>query len=119
MIEQTTPAALSRTFTEAWTSGRIDAAANYVAEGVIFDGPLGHVEGKVAYLESLERLARNLGVTSARVVAAFGDAEQALIMYELLTDRYGVLLCAKLVTFRDGLIQRDRLTFDSAPIRGS
>jgi hypothetical protein len=119
MSDQATPAAIACAFTEAWTSHRIEAAAGYVAEDVVFDGPLGHVEGKAAYLVSLERLSRNLSVTGARVLAAFGDAERALIMYELLSDRYGTLTCAKLLSLRDGLIQSDRLTFDSAPIRGA
>jgi hypothetical protein len=58
-----------------------------------------------------------MAVTGARVVAVFGDDAQALIMYELLTGRFGALTCAKLLTFRDGKIQSDRLTFDSYEVR--
>ena len=119
MTEEAAPVTVARTFTEAWTSGDMDTAASYVADDVVFDGPLGHVEGKSAYIESLKGLVRNLAVTGARVVAAFGDATQALIMYELLTDRFGVLTCAKLLTVRDGKILSDRLTFDSYPVRKS
>lgn len=117
MAEENTPASIARAFTQAWTSGDADGAARYVADGVVFDGPLGHVEGKSAYIESLRGLVRNLGVTGAHVLADFGDATQALIMYELLTSQYGALLCAKLLTFQGSLIQRDLLTFDSYPIR--
>jgi hypothetical protein len=95
----------------------METAAGFVADDVVFDGPLGHVEGKPAYLDSLTRLSSNLAVTDVRVVAAYGDDTQALIMYELLTDRYGVLTCAKLFTIEGGRIHRDRLTFDSFPVR--
>lgn len=117
MAEEHSPAAIARAFTRAWTSDDADAAATYVADGVVFDGPLGHVEGKTAYIESLRVLVRNLGVTGVRVLADFGDATQSLIMYELLTSRYGALLCAKLLSVKGGLIERDLLTFDSYPIR--
>lgn len=117
MTEHTTPVAVARAFTEAWTGGELDAAATYVAEDVVFDGPLGHVDGKNTYLESLRGLTTALAVTGARVVAAFGDDAQALIMYELLTDRFGALTCAKLLTVRDGKIASDRLTFDSYEVR--
>jgi hypothetical protein len=117
MAEAKTPVTIARAFTRAWTNGAADEAATYVADDVVFDGPLGHVKGKSAYMESLRGLVRNLGVTGVEVVADFGDATQALIMYKLLTSQYGALLCAKLLTVQDGLIQRDLLTFDSYPIR--
>lgn len=119
MTEEAAPVTVARAFTEAWTRGDMDMAAGYVAGNVIFDGPLGHVEGKTAYIESLKGLVRNLAITGVRVVAAFGDATQALIMYELLTDRFGALTCAKLLTVRNGEILSDRLTFDSYPVRKS
>lgn len=119
MSEHASPAAVARAFTEAWTSGDMDTAARYVAEDVVFDGPLGHVEGKNAYIEGLKGLARAVALTGVRVLAVFGDETQALIMYELITGSFGVLTCAKLLTFRDGKIRTDRLTFDSYEIRKS
>jgi hypothetical protein len=117
MTEPMTTAAIAREFTEAWTRGDSDAAGGYLADDVVFDGPLGHVEGKGPYLESLAGLRRSMGVTGVRVVAAYGGDSQALIMYELDTHRFGVLLCAKLLTFREGKIASDRLTFDSYVLR--
>lgn len=117
MTEQQASATIARAFTEAWTSGDLDTAARYVAEEVVFDGPLGHVEGKQAYLEGLKGLAQAVDLTGARVLAAFGDDSQALIMYDLITGRFGTLTCAKLLTIRDGMIQTDRLTFDAYEIK--
>jgi hypothetical protein len=117
MPENTTPVAVARAFTEAWTSHDMDTTASYIAEDVVFDGPLGHVNGKNAYLESLNGLIRGMAISGARVVAAFGDDTQALIWYELITGRFGTLTCAKLLTVRDGKILTDRLTFDSYEVR--
>jgi hypothetical protein len=117
VTEHSTPVAIARAFTEAWTSHDMDTAATYVAEDVVFDGPLGHAVGKKAYMEGLNTLSRAVALTGMRVVAVFGDDTQALIMYELTTGRFGTLTCAKLLTLRDGKIHRDRLTFDSYEIR--
>ena len=117
MPEEFTPSAIACAFTVAWTSHDLTTAGAYVADDVIFDGPLGHRDGKQAYMESLNTLAQM--VTGLKIVAAFGDATQALIMYELITDQFGVLTCAKLFSIRDGKIQTDRLTFDSFPMRKS
>lgn len=65
--------------------------------------------------KDLTDLGRN--VAGFRMIAAFGDEEQALIMYDLLTGPYGVLMCAKHLIVRGGKIERDKLTFDSYLIR--
>lgn len=116
-ISNFTPVAVARAFTEAWTSRDMDTSAAYVADDVVFDGPLGHVSGKAEYVESLNGLIRALEVTGARILAVFGDNSQALIMYELFTGRFGALTCAKLLTVREGKIHSDRLTFDSYAVR--
>lgn len=115
MSERLTPAEIARTFTEAWTSNDMDTAARYVADDVVFDGPLGHREGKQPYMEGLRGLAQIF--KSVKILAAYGDDTQALIMYEAPTDSYGTLTCAKLFTVREGKIERDRLTFDSYEMR--
>ena len=112
-----TAAAIARAFTEAWTSGDMETAARYVADDVVFDGPLGHTDGKPAYLEGLKRISEAVALHGARVLAVYGDETQALIMYELLSDRFGSMTCAKLFAFHAGTITRDRLTFDSYAIR--
>jgi len=119
MTVHAVPADLARAFTEAWTSRDMDTAARYIADDVVFDGPLGHTVGKKAYIEGLNGIAQAVALTGVKIIATFGDDSQALIMYELLTGRFGALTCAKLFTIRDGTIQTDRLTFDSYEIRKS
>ncbi|HEV8191117.1 MAG TPA: nuclear transport factor 2 family protein [Ktedonobacterales bacterium] len=119
MAAQSTAVAIARAFTEAWTSQDMATAGSYVDENVVFDGPLGHADGKAQYLEGLNGLIHALGVTGVRILAAFGDETQALLMYDLVTDQFGPLTCTKLLTIRDGKIQTDRLTFDSYVVRKS
>jgi SnoaL-like domain len=102
-------------FTNAWTSQDMKTAAGYVADDVLFEGPLQHSTGAEPYLKGLTGLAR--GVVGFRMIAAFGDKDQAILMYDLITRPYGTLTCAKHLTIRDGKIRRDKLTFDRYQIR--
>jgi SnoaL-like domain len=108
MTEQSTPVAIARAFTEAWSSHDMDTAASYLADGVTFDGPTGHSTGKTAYLQGLSGFAQR--VSGMKMLAALGDDTQALIMYEVATPA-GTTTCAEHLTFRGGKIQTDRLTF--------
>ncbi len=102
-------------FTKAWTDHDLQTAARFVAEDVVFDGPLGHITTKAAYLEGLAGLSR--ATTGVKVLAAFGEGDRALIMYELTTAAWGTLRCAKLLTVKDGAITSDTLAFDSHGMR--
>lgn len=117
MTEQLTTATLARAFTQAWASHDMDTAAGYLAEDVTFDGPVGHSVGKQAYVEGLSKFAQL--VTGVKILAALGDDSQALIMYELATPKFGTLTSAELLTFHNGKIAADKLTFDTFPIRGA
>lgn len=115
MNEHSTPAAIAGVFTEAWTSHDMETAATYLADDVVFDGPITHTKGKQAYIEALSRFAG--AVTGVTILAAFGDETQAIIMYDLATGPFGTLPSAELLTFRDGKIAADRLIFDTYATR--
>ena len=115
--QPTRPLDIAETFTRAWTGGDIEKAAAFVADDVVFDGPLQKSTGKKPYVEGLTKLAA--GVKGVKIIAAFGDETQALLMYDLSTGPYGILTCAKHLTIKDGKITRDQLAFDSFPIRGA
>lgn len=104
-------------FTKAWSSHDLTSAAAYLADDVAFDGPGGHSEGTNAYLEVLTPFAQR--VTGMRIIAALGDNDQALIMYEVTIGPSVTVTCAEHLTIRDGKIQADRLTFDTAAARAA
>lgn len=115
MNSSSTPVALARAFIEAWTSHDMDAAAGYLTDDVTFDSPTNHSDGKEAYMQGLSTFARV--VTGVKMLAAFGDDTQALVMYDLATAPFGSMISADLLTFRDGRIAADVLTFDTFPMR--
>ncbi|MGH2514422.1 MAG: nuclear transport factor 2 family protein [Ktedonobacterales bacterium] len=103
--------ALTRAFTEAWTSSDMEKAATYLAEDVTFDGPANSTTGAEAYMQALSAFAR--GVTGLKILAAHGDDTEAVILYEVTMASGATLTCAELLTFRDGKIAADRLTFST------
>ena len=107
-------AEIARAFTQAWTSGDMATAATYLADDVTFDGPINHSRGKQDYLTGLSAFAQR--ASDLNILAALGDDEQAVIIYELTTGPHRVAYAERL-TCRDGKIQTDRLIFDSYPMR--
>lgn len=104
----------ARAFTQAWTSGDMTTAANYLADDVTFDGPVNHSSGKQDYLTGLSAFAQR--ASDLNILAVLGDDEQAMIMYELTTGPRRTTYVERL-TFRSGKIQTDQLVFDSYPMR--
>lgn len=102
-------------FTQAWTSHDMTGAASYLAEDIVYDGPVNHLIGAGAYLQALDRFAQ--AVTGLDIVAAFGDEEQAVIMYQVSTEPFGTLTCGERVAVREGKIETDLLAFDTFAIR--
>jgi len=107
-------AEIARAFTQAWTSGDMTTAANYLADDVTFDGPINHSRGKQEYITGLSAFAQR--ASDLNILAVLGDDEQAMILYELTTGPQRATYAERL-TFRDGKIQTDRLIFDSYPMR--
>lgn len=102
-------------FTQAWTGHDMKTAAGFLADDVVYDGPVNHLSGAGAYLQALGRFAQV--VDELTIVAAFGDDDQAVIMYEVATGPFGRLTCGEHVTVRGGKILTDLLAFDTFEIR--
>ena len=117
MGEPKKPLDVAIALTKAWTSRDMTTAARYVDENVVFDGPMQQSKGAKPYLDGLTRLGNE--VTDLQLIAAFGDDEQALLMYDLVTTSYGTLTCAKYLLVKDGKVRHDKLTFDSNKIRSA
>ena len=97
----------------AWTGQEVDRAMSYLAADFVCDAPAGRIEGVPAYRSFLAPFARMLlGVT---LIAAYGDEEQALIMYDTRTTLVASGPGAECVTVRDGRITYSRFLFDRLP----
>ena len=92
---------------------RIDRAASFLADDVVFAGPGGQLTGKAAYLAGLSAFAPE--VTGVEFIAALGDDEQAALFYDTTTSSHGTSTFAERLVIRNGKIVSDRLIFDTNP----
>jgi ketosteroid isomerase-like protein len=104
---------LALAYHQAWTSKDLDAAFGYVADDIICDAPAGRIEGQDAYRAFLTPFARML--LSATLIAAYGDEEKALIMYDTSSTLVASAPGAECLTVVDAKITYSRFIFDRLP----
>jgi len=97
----------------AWTSGDVEAALAYVAPDVVCDAPTGRILGAAAYRDFLGPFVGILKRTD--LIAAFGDDEQAVVVYDTETLPVASAPGAEAVRVVDGRIVYSRFVFDRAP----
>lgn len=115
MGETTTSLALKTAlaYYQAWTSHDLDTAMSYIADDIVCDAPAGRLEGAEAYRGFMGLFVRML--TSSTMIAAFGDDEIALVMYDSGTVPVTSAPGAECVTVKGGKITHSRFVFDRAP----
>jgi hypothetical protein len=98
---------------EAWKSRNLERAMSYIADDIVCDAPAGRLEGADSYRAFLSPFVQML--RSATMLAAFGDDETALVMYDAETVPVPSAPGAECVTVRAGRIVYSRFLFDRAP----
>lgn len=98
---------------QAWTGGDLERAMTYVADDIVCDAPAGRLTGAEAFRGFMAPFARIL--LAANVIAAYGDDETALLMYDTRTVPVPTAPAAEHLTVRDGRITHMRIIFDRAP----
>jgi hypothetical protein len=113
MTETPTALRTALAYYHAWTGHDFDAAMRYIDADIICDAPAGPLRGADAFRGFMEPFSRI--VRRTELLAAFGDDDTALLMYD--TDTVPVLGApgAEWATVRDGRIVRMRIIFDRAP----
>ena len=100
---------------EAWTSHDFERAMTYIANDIVCEAPAGRLEGADAYRGFMGPFAQIL--KGSRMIAAFGDDETALVMYDTETVPVASAPGAECVTVKDGKIVHSRFVFDRAPFQ--
>ena len=114
MTESTSPALqVALAYYHAWTGHDLDKAMSYIADDIVCDAPAGRLEGITAYRNFMGPFVQIL--TGSALVAAFGDDEKAVIMYDTETVPVNSAPGAECVTVQDGKIIRSLFIFDRAP----
>jgi SnoaL-like domain len=118
-MEETTSPALhtALAYYHAWTSHDLDQAMTYIADDITCDAPAGRLQGAPAYRGFMGPFVQFL--TSARLIAAYGDDTTALIMYEARTRPVPSAPGAECVTVTDGKITYSRFIFDRVPFEAA
>ncbi len=102
---------------DAWTSKDLDRAMGYIAGDIVCDAPAGRLEGAQAYREFMAPFTQIL--VEAKLLAAFGDDERAVLVYDTATLPVASAPAAEFVTVADGRITASRFIFDRAPFQAA
>lgn len=118
-MTQTPGAALQTAlaYYRAWTSQDFELAMTHVAGDIVCDAPAGRIEGAEAFRAFMGPFSQIL--TRAELIAAFGDEETALLMYDADTVPVKHAPGAECHTVRDGRITQIRIVFDRAPFEAA
>jgi len=100
---------------QAWTGKDFELAMTYIADDIVCDAPAGRIAGAAAYREFMGPFVQIL--LSSRLIAAFGDDEQAVVVYDTETVPVKSGPGAEAVTVRDGRIAYSRFIFDRLPFQ--
>ena len=100
-------------FHEAWTSKNLEKAMTYVADDILCDAPAGRIEGAPAYRAFMAPFVEML--LDATLIAAFGDNDRAVVVYDTRTTLVASGPAAEYVTITAGKISYNRFIFDRAP----
>lgn len=102
---------------EAWTSKDLDLAMTYIAEDIVCEAPAGRIEGADAYRAFMGPFTQIL--INANLIAAFGDDETAMVMYDTQTVPVRSAPGAECVTVHDGKITHSHFIFDRSPFEAA
>jgi SnoaL-like domain len=97
----------------AWTGRDLDSAMSYIAGDIVCDAPAGRLEGAEAYRAFMSPFTQIL--TGSELIAAFGDEDRAVIVYDTSTLPVPSAPAAECVTVTGGKITYSRFIFDRAP----
>lgn len=113
MSEQSAALRTALAYYEAWTNHDFERAMTYVADDIVCQAPAGRLEGAAAFRSFMGPFVETL--TSSRLIAAFGDGETALVMYDADTLPVRDAPGAECTTISDGKIRWMRIIFDRLP----
>jgi hypothetical protein len=114
MTEVASPALdIALAYHRAWTSHDLEKAMTYIADEIVCDAPAGRLEGAAAYRQFMGLFLQIL--TGSELIAAFGDDETAIVVYDTETVPVKSAPGAECVTVKAGRITYSRFIFDRAP----
>src|SRR5262245_32095280 len=99
-------------FLDAFTAGDFDRVGTFLADDFTFDGPIAHYRSAADFLTGSKAFADRIQPTWAKV-AAFGDENEALLLYDLTMLTGARMRIADHFIVRDGRIQAEEILWDT------
>ena len=114
-MDESSSAALATAlaYYRAWTRGDFEQAMTYIAEDIVCQAPAGRLEGAEAFRGFMGPFAKIL--TRSELIAAFGDATKAVLIYDADTVPVKDAPGAECLTVSNGKIRHMRIIFDRLP----
>ena len=115
MKTETTGKALSvaRIYVNAIANKDVEKILSVSADDIICSSPIGRLQGIAAFRGFHEGFARM--IKKVTVLAAFGDDERAVIVYNAETHPVASAITAELIVVKNGKIASTEVIYDSAP----
>ena len=107
------PLALALAYHRAWASKNVDEALRHVSDDIVCDAPGATIRGMDQYRPFLANFVPI--VTGYDMLAALGDAETAVLVYDLHTIPVSSGLVCECFTVKDNRITTNRLILDPTP----
>jgi SnoaL-like domain len=101
----------------AWTSHDFELAMTYIADDIVCQAPAGTLTGADAFRGFMGPFTEIL--TSSSLIAAFGDDEKAVLVYDTDTAPVPDAPGAECLTVTDGRIRHMRIIFDRLPFEAA
>ncbi len=113
MTENSGALRVALAYYQAWTHHDFELAMSYVAEDIVCQAPAGRLEGSQAFRDFMEPFSRL--TTRSELLAAFGDEDVAVLMYDTNTVAVAGAPGAERLCVIDGRIGHLRIIFDRLP----
>jgi SnoaL-like domain len=101
----------------AWTAHDFGLAMTYIVDDIVCQAPGGRLEGADAFRDFMGPFVNIL--TASKLIAAFGDDEQAVVVYDTDTVPVKDAPGAECVAVKDGKITHMRIIFDRLPFEAA
>jgi ribonuclease BN (tRNA processing enzyme) len=104
---------IAKTYIEAIASKNVDTIISVSADDVVCTSPIGRIAGTQKFREFQDGFAQM--IKKVTVLAAYGDDEQAVIVYSADTHPVPNAVVAELIKVKNGKIASTEVIYDATP----
>jgi limonene-1,2-epoxide hydrolase len=104
---------IAKTYIEAVANNNVDTIISVSADDVVCTSPIGRITGTQKFREFHDGFARM--IKKVTVLAAYGDDNQAVLVYNADTHPVPNAVTAELIKVKNGKIASTEVIYDATP----